>query len=161
VWANQIAENGLDGVLAGTKMSKAQKLIISKNMKGSVSCYDISTGESLSVQKEEFDMRSDLVGVCKNRKLTKEHKAKISGEGRVHSDETKNKIGNAHRGKVVSEETKEKLRSHKRTSEQKKRCSDGAKNRKQIECPHCSKVGHPNNMKRWHFDNCKLNLNKS
>ena len=25
-----------------------------------------------------------------------------------------------------------------------------------IKCPHCDKVGIPANMKRWHFDNCKL-----
>lgn len=28
------------------------------------------------------------------------------------------------------------------------------------ECPHCSKVGAGNNMKRYHFDNCKFNLLK-
>ena len=25
-----------------------------------------------------------------------------------------------------------------------------------VECPHCNKVGAKFNMKRWHFDNCKL-----
>ena len=28
--------------------------------------------------------------------------------------------------------------------------------RKKVECPHCSKIGADNVMKRWHFDNCKL-----
>lgn len=28
--------------------------------------------------------------------------------------------------------------------------------RKKIECPHCRKVGDSTNMKRWHFDNCKI-----
>lgn len=27
---------------------------------------------------------------------------------------------------------------------------------RESECPHCGKVGCTNNMKRWHFDNCKL-----
>lgn len=27
-----------------------------------------------------------------------------------------------------------------------------------IECPHCQKQGNISNMKRWHFDNCKLNI---
>ena len=30
-----------------------------------------------------------------------------------------------------------------------------------IKCPHCSKDGQPSNMYRWHFDYCKLNLNKT
>lgn len=25
-----------------------------------------------------------------------------------------------------------------------------------IQCPHCKLIGQPSNMKRWHFDNCKL-----
>ena len=29
-----------------------------------------------------------------------------------------------------------------------------------ISCPHCNKVGNVANMKRWHFDNCKLNSYK-
>lgn len=29
-------------------------------------------------------------------------------------------------------------------------------NRTKIECPHCGKKGDNGNMKRWHFDNCKL-----
>lgn len=30
-----------------------------------------------------------------------------------------------------------------------------------ITCPHCGKEGSPNNMKRWHFDNCKINAARS
>ncbi len=30
-------------------------------------------------------------------------------------------------------------------------------NSKSIECPHCGKSGNVGNMKRWHFDNCKIN----
>lgn len=29
-------------------------------------------------------------------------------------------------------------------------------NLKEITCPHCQKTGPQNNMKRWHFDNCKV-----
>lgn len=34
--------------------------------------------------------------------------------------------------------------------------SNSAKNRKKLTCPYCSKEGHPSNMYRWHFDNCKF-----
>jgi len=29
-------------------------------------------------------------------------------------------------------------------------------NKKTVECPHCKKIGPIFNMKRWHFDNCKV-----
>jgi hypothetical protein len=33
----------------------------------------------------------------------------------------------------------------------------GRKMRVNIQCPHCNKMGaNPSNMKRWHFDNCKI-----
>lgn len=41
--------------------------------------------------------------------------------------------------------------------ETKEKQSNAAKNRKKLVCPHCKKEGHPGNMKRWHFDNCKEN----
>ena len=50
-----------------------------------------------------------LVGIQKDKKLTDDHKAKISPDGRVQSEECKRKIGDAHRGKILSEETKQKL----------------------------------------------------
>jgi group I intron endonuclease len=33
------------------------------------------------------------------------------------------------------------------------------KNKTIINCPHCSKTGNIGNMKRWHFDNCKMKNN--
>ena len=30
-----------------------------------------------------------------------------------------------------------------------------ALNRQKINCPHCNKEGAINQMKQWHFDNCK------
>ena len=27
-----------------------------------------------------------------------------------------------------------------------------------VVCPHCKKSGAKNGMKRWHFDNCRLNI---
>lgn len=48
----------------------------------------------------------------KGKKLTKEHREKISigGTGRVHSEESKNKMSESQKGRIVSPEAREKLR---------------------------------------------------
>ena len=63
--------------------------------------------------------------------------------GKSPSEETKKKNSESNIGKKHSEETKEKLR-RKRS------------NQKILKCPHCGKEGGKSNMKRYHFDNCKM-----
>lgn len=61
-------------------------------------------------------------------------------------------------GKNPSEETKRKIsetKKHKYKSGELKVWNKGKK-RKQIECPHCGKIGGDGLMQRWHFDNCKF-----
>lgn len=56
---------------------------------------------------------------------------------------------------ACSEERKEKIRQAKLG----KTVADTSKyhwERERIECPHCGKDGIVSNMKRWHFDNCKM-----
>ena len=115
------------------------------------------------------------------KKHTKETKEKISqtkkrqyatGEvvhpllGVGHSEESKKKMSenmqgeNNHMwGKKQSQETIskriEKTTGRKNTDEAKARIAEAAKNRKKIQCPSCGREGHPSNMKRWHFDNCR------
>ena len=76
----------------------------------------------------------------KGRKLalgsrrTEEHKQRISIE--------RTGEGNPMFGKNHSEDTKQKMR-------------ESALRVPKVTCPHCSKIGNPHNMVRWHFDNCK------
>lgn len=41
-----------------------------------------------------------------------------------------------------------------RSAETRAKISEKAK--RVVQCPHCAKVGSVSNMKRWHFDNCKV-----
>jgi group I intron endonuclease len=50
--------------------------------------------------------------------------------------------GNPYFGKKHSEETRAKMRA-------------AHADRPPVTCPHCGKEGQLNNMKRWHFDNCR------
>jgi hypothetical protein len=63
------------------------------------------------------------------KKHSPESKKKMSKiqKGRIHSPETKKKIGESNRGKIYE----------------------------RITCPNCNKTGGNNNMKRWHFINCR------
>lgn len=98
------------------------------------------------------------------RKIISE--AKLGKPGHIPTDETRaklraQKLGNlnpnygipliaateaariVNTGKPKSDETKAKLRGPRGKAEQ-------------SVCPHCNKTGSTSNMKRWHFDNCKL-----
>lgn len=63
-----------------------------------------------------------------------------------HSAETKLLFSEQRKGKPKTAEWIEKIK-----------LSNLGKKKPQpiVECTHCKKEGHLNNMKRWHFDNCK------
>ncbi len=60
------------------------------------------------------------------------------------SEAHKKAISQSQLGKINSEETKDKMSKSKT-----------GKSFKLSICPHCNKSGGINNMKRWHFENCK------
>lgn len=65
----------------------------------------------------------------------------------IVSEETKKKISDSTKGvsKPHSEEHKTAIQNRLQSF-----------NKSIIFCPHCGKQGQHTNMKRWHFDNCKL-----
>ena len=81
----------------------------------------------------------------KNRieSLKKNPNAFKSMLGKTHKTETKNKISLSNKGVPKTEEHKLKMPYQ-------------TLNKTNIQCPHCYKVGQYVNMKRWHFDKCKL-----
>jgi len=97
--------------------------------------------------------------------MSEEHKRKLveARLGYKHSEDTKLKIAEAHKGKKFSDEHKlnlSKAAQNRVVSEETKRkitmAQTGVKYQI-VNCPHCSKQGGINNMKRYHFDNCKEN----
>jgi len=100
--------------------------------------------------------------------------------GKKLSEETKRKIGDAHKDKKLSEETKRKISEarkgeknpnygKKHSEETKRKMSESQKSKPKSEehkrklrkpkpkitCPHCGKEGGVSAMNRWHFDNCR------
>lgn len=103
------------------------------------------------------EARAKLSSAAKGRKITATHKEKLS---RANIESWKNKelrqqVSQRFAGKPKSEEHKEKLR-------QASKAKASTDPKPHVECPHCGKKGGEPSMKRWHFDNCKLNIiNKS
>lgn len=124
----------------------------------------------------------------RGRHHSDETKAKLSkiNKGKVISDEAKDKIklGLQNVPKKVradasrkgglqspSEETKKKISEALNIYYASDKYKEDKKNKKQyvrtkktvypiVTCPHCNKQGANNNMKRWHFDNCKNKTNE-
>lgn len=96
--------------------------------------------------------------------MTLEAREKLSkaAKGRILTDEHKRKIGLANSKKTISDEQKHRLSLLRKgttlTDAQKQHLSIVKKGipKKIVNCPHCSKPGGISQMKRWHFDNCKV-----
>ena len=93
-------------------------------------------------QSEETKLKRRLANLGKKRPpFSKEHREKLSKcrLGKKASDEVKLKMSNTRKNKPKSPEHKSKLAFVKT-----------------VECPHCHKIGQLANMKKYHFDKCKL-----
>jgi hypothetical protein len=86
----------------------------------------------------------------KGKKKPKEHGKKIAeyNRTRIFTEEHRQNISNSLKGSKLSDETKRKMSESK----------TGYKYppQEQLECPYCKKTGGKVNMKRYHFENCKL-----
>ena len=126
-------------------------------------------------KKQSSKFRKNQKGFWKGKHLSEETKNKIrlANLGKKQSDFTKNKrletfkniglhdiISKRLKGKSLTEEHKNKIKAssqrnqYKHSEEIKEKLR---KPKKTIQCPVCNKVGGIPQMKRWHFEFCKLN----
>ena len=86
---------------------------------------------------------------------TKEHIKKRISKAKTHP-----KFGKSMLDKEHSEETKKKiskaLKGKPKSTEHIKNMKNRPQDTLKLECPYCKRIGDYKNMKRWHFDKCKL-----
>lgn len=103
---------------------------------------------------------------------TEEMRKKMSEShtGKKHSKETLEKLKTRINQYFTSLSEEERLKKSKRIigdknpskrSDVKKKMSEAAKKRAIIKCLHCNKTGPINQMKQWHFNNCKYKKDES
>lgn len=149
---NKAKQTSIGFDTTGTQLSeevKHQKSIFFKNL----------------VRTEEH--KQNISKALKGKTRTKEHCLALSnakkgkpsplkgmslGKGRSKSEEHKRKIGLANKGKKRTEEYCKRMSKLRKGIKPKQHPEQYAK----IECPHCGKIGMKANMKRYHYDNCKV-----
>ncbi len=113
-------------ILSSGNKVKYKKVFITENEKES---YD---KEKILIAKIGLENLCNIAkggtGVMSGRKLSTEHKRKLSEshKGHRHSEETKRKISDSHKGKTLSDKTKRKM------SESKKRKSRSEETKRKI-----------------------------
>lgn len=103
----------------------------------------------------------------KGRKFSEEIRQKFreSKLGKTKSDECKNKLRAANIGRSASESTRQKMSESQKgrvvsdVTKEKMSLSRKGKPKIKIQCPYCNAIGGNSQMKRWHFDNCKVKYN--
>ena len=81
---------------------------------------------------------------------------RFDNTGKKMPSEQKMKISESSIGHKKSEETRKRMKKPKTEAHNKKN-SESRSKVKTVTCSHCSKIGDPGVMSRWHFDNCKHN----
>lgn len=104
-----------------------------------------------------YNIQSGGIAIKKHSNDTK-NKISNSLKGHIITEDTKAKISNALIGNKIAENIKQKisktLTGIKRTEESKRKMSLAKKIK--LQCPFCNKIGGGSQMKRWHFNNCKI-----
>lgn len=110
-------------------------------------------------------MHVDITGYS----VSDETRAKIGASSKNRSDETRAKLSAAKKGKKqkpFTEERRAKMsasrtgKKHSDETRAKMSAAQKSKRFQKVTCPHCDKTGGINNMKRWHFENCKFKSHK-
>lgn len=129
-WLNLKPETGIDGAGRYGPRSIEERKKISDSKKGSI------------CSREDVEKRANSLRGFKHTQETKIQRS-IALRGRTCTPEAIKNSANARRGTKRTQETRDRMRAAQLFIPK-------------MTCPHCEKIGSVSNMKRWHFDNCKV-----
>ena len=121
--------------------------------------WDITKSKTAFLNKKHTDeTKKKISEAARNRKVSEETREKIRVHNRTN-EKRKISLSKAFSNIPKSESHKRNL-SESLKEYYKNNPGHGPKGIKKpvVECPHCKAKGSPNNMNRWHFDNCKLRM---
>lgn len=115
-------------------------------------CMRMSNSKRTRLNSRQINEARLAVSIARSGPLSVESLAKHHAIhlGAKRSDETKRRISESHLGRPSP------FKGILKTEEDRAKMRGIPKRIKTIECPHCGKLGASHNMKRYHFDNCKL-----
>lgn len=126
---------------------RREQLLLSRKGKKNTDEHNRKVAESLRGKKKS---ESHLQAIRESRAkivYTPELREKMAyNRGKKLNEKQKAALLAATKGKPLSEEHKAKVSAAKK-----------GKTQPMLSCPHCPKTGGSSLMKRWHFDNCKVN----
>lgn len=166
-WQDEIAWKALSGQIGKEDiMRNVQRLIHLGKKRSKEWCDNIGKSKLGIKQSQETIEKRRLKLIGQTREFTDEWKENISigkkGQipwikGKTHSEESKEKNKIAHLGHTYNQGRKHSEQSRKNMSVAHKGQIPYNKGLKYeiVKCPHCSKEGGSNSMKRYHFENCK------
>jgi hypothetical protein len=161
-----VEEHALAHKVLWEKFHKWQDEVAWKALSGQISKaeinYRILVESNLGKNNHMYGKISPMRGKIHTKETKQKIKEARSHQIISHSDETKRKIGIAHKGKIISEEQRKIISQSNRTrkntprsEESRNKSRESIKNIPKKECPYCGKMCSPGTSKRWHFNNCK------
>ena len=123
--------------------------------------YNVTKGgEGASGYKRTQELIESHRAKMKGRKQTAEHIAKRVASFKANPNVGKHWIGRKHTPEAI-EKTRQANLGRKKSAEHVAKMKLMPHNTMRLTCPHCGKEGDYKNMKRWHMDRCKYNLDRN
>lgn len=121
----------ISAAMKGRQVSEETREKLRDAFKGRVFKPETIKAMSEAAKKRNPDFVARMVSLHKGKKLTDDHKAKLSVALKNPSEETRSKLSAAATGRKHSAETIKKMKEARNTNEWRDMCASGAKGKKQ------------------------------
>ncbi len=124
--------------------------------------FDVGVNDNFYNVSKQTSVGFDRSGISFKHSEDTKLKIGLAHKAKTVTEETRMKLSDLHKGKVISQEHREKIsktaKGVAKSTEHKQLISNAlkGKSKQTYICPHCNKEGKSGCMFRWHFNNCRL-----